>query len=103
MVPNFFTSEYSCLPEESFLRWFLKWAIESNKNIKPNLHASAKSDRQTIDAGQYKNDGDRHHLANSKLPVNRLSKKSDIMSEPDIVQRQYGRKKDGNPRPQTGD
>ena len=43
MVPNFFTSEYSCLPEESFLRWFLKWAIESNKNIKPNLHASAKS------------------------------------------------------------
>ena len=25
------------------MRWFLKWAIESNKNIKPNLHASAKS------------------------------------------------------------
>ena len=42
MVPNFFTSEYSYLPEENFLRWFLKWAIESSKNIKPNLHAAAK-------------------------------------------------------------
>lgn len=41
MVPNFFSSEYSFLPEEGFLRWFLKWAIESNKNVKPNLHATA--------------------------------------------------------------
>ena len=43
MVPNFFASEYSYLPEENFLRWFLKWAIESNKSIKPNLYAVAKS------------------------------------------------------------
>ena len=43
MVPNFFASEYSCFPEENFLRWFLKWAIESNKSIKPNLYAVAKS------------------------------------------------------------
>lgn len=43
MVPNFFASEYSYFPEENFLRWFLKWAIESNKSIKPNLYAVAKS------------------------------------------------------------
>ena len=43
MVPNFFASEYSYLPEENFLRWFLKWAIESNRSIKPNLYAVAKS------------------------------------------------------------
>jgi len=43
MVPNFFASEYSYLPEENFLLWFLKWAIESNKSIKPNLYAVAKS------------------------------------------------------------
>lgn len=43
MLPNFFASEYSYLPEENFLRWFLKWAIESNKSIKPNLYAVAKS------------------------------------------------------------
>ena len=43
MIPNFFASEYSYLPEENFLRWFLKWAIESNKSIKPNLYAVAKS------------------------------------------------------------
>lgn len=43
MVPNFFASEYSYLPEENFLRWFLKWAIEWNKSIKPNLYAVAKS------------------------------------------------------------
>lgn len=43
MVPNFFASEHSYFPEENFLRWFLKWAIESNKSIKPNLYAVAKS------------------------------------------------------------
>ena len=42
MIPNFFTSEYSFSQEEAFLRWFLQWTIESNKNFKPHLHATAK-------------------------------------------------------------
>ena len=43
MTPNFFISEYSFSLEEAFLRWFLQWTIESNKAVKPNLHATAKS------------------------------------------------------------
>ena len=43
MTPNFFISEYSFSLEEAFLRWFLQWAIESNKNVKPHLYATAKS------------------------------------------------------------
>lgn len=43
MTPNFFISEYSFSLEEAFLRWFLQWTIESNKVVKPNLHATAKS------------------------------------------------------------
>ena len=43
MTPNFFISEYSFSQEEAFLRWFLQWTIESNKTVKPHLHATAKS------------------------------------------------------------
>ena len=43
MTPNFFISEYSFSQEEAFLRWFLQWTIESNKTVKPQLHATAKS------------------------------------------------------------
>ena len=43
MTPNFFISEYSFSLEEAFLRWFLQWTIESNKTVKPHLHATAKS------------------------------------------------------------